>query len=38
MTTRHTDQKYLKLIKHYGHKPDSVTLHELADVFFCTRR
>ncbi|OZH92510.1 SgrR family transcriptional regulator [Salmonella enterica] len=38
MTTRHTEQKYLKLLQHYGDKPVSVTLQELADVLFCTRR
>ncbi|WP_432653569.1 hypothetical protein, partial [Salmonella enterica] len=25
MTTRHTEQKYLKLLQHYGDKPVSVT-------------
>ncbi len=38
MATRHTEQKYLKLLQHYGDKPVSVTLQELADVLFCTRR
>ncbi|MDI8751964.1 SgrR family transcriptional regulator, partial [Salmonella enterica subsp. enterica serovar Montevideo] len=26
------------LLQHYGDKPVSVTLQELADVLFCTRR
>ncbi|WP_432653568.1 hypothetical protein, partial [Salmonella enterica] len=25
MATRHTEQKYLKLLQHYGDKPVSVT-------------
>lgn len=38
MTTRQTELKYRKLLQLYGDKPVSVTLQELADALFCTRR
>ncbi|PWW10108.1 SgrR family transcriptional regulator [Mangrovibacter plantisponsor] len=38
MANRLTEQKYLKLLAVYGNTPASVTLQELADRLFCTRR
>ncbi len=38
MSHRQSEQKYRKLLAIYGNQPVSVTLQELADNLFCTRR
>jgi len=38
MSQRQIEQKYRKLLAIYGNQPVSVTLQELADALFCTRR